>query len=184
MNSRAFRLNDRIAAAYSARSPRRLIARATLPASEDEGGGRRPTHEDERRRYERRDYDRRVRAASAILGIAVMAACAAPPEREINVGLMEYAFLPARIEVATGERIRFALKNTGRMEHDFATDERGRALGIDHVHLGVAGTATRDWTAPSTIASIKVICTLPGHEQLGMVAMLVVVQRAGATPTR
>jgi uncharacterized cupredoxin-like copper-binding protein len=122
-----------------------------------------------------------VRPIVALVTLALVASCAPPPERELNVGMLEYAFLPARIEVFAGERVRLIFKNVGRMEHDFATDERGRALGLEHVHLGVASSTAKDWTAPITPTSIKVLCSLPGHEQLGMTATLVIVPRGASS---
>lgn len=115
----------------------------------------------------------------ALATAAILASCGGPPEREISLAMTEYAFLPARIEVSAGERVRLLIYNAGRVEHDFAADERGRALGLDHVHLAPGGRATRDWTAPLEAASLKVVCTVPGHEALGMAATLVVVPRAG-----
>lgn len=116
----------------------------------------------------------------AICWLALVA-CAPAPGREIRVGMAEYAFLPAVIEVATGERIRLVIQNTGRLEHDFAPDQRGRALGLSHAHLGPNGSAAFDWTAPSAPAEVAITCTIAGHEALGMVARVVV--RPGARPS-
>ncbi len=108
---------------------------------------------------------------------ALAVACAPPPEREITVGMGEYAFLPALIEVGAGERVRFVFRNTGRLEHDFATDDRGRALGLTHVHLAPGASSTLDWTAPAQPAEVRIVCTIVGHETLGMVGKLVVKAR-------
>jgi uncharacterized cupredoxin-like copper-binding protein len=105
-------------------------------------------------------------------------ACAAPPEREIAVGMIEYAFLPATIEIQVGERVRIVVRNTGRLEHDFAPDQRGVALGLVHLHLAPGASGSMDWTAPAEPTEVRIICTLVGHETLGMVARLFV--RAGA----
>ncbi len=97
--------------------------------------------------------------------------------------MVEYGFLPSRIEVAAGQRIRLIVRNAGRVEHDFAVDERGRALGLEHIHLRPGGAATKDWTAPATPTSVRIVCTIPGHEQLGMTATLVVEPGATAGPS-
>lgn len=112
----------------------------------------------------------------AICSIAL--ACAPAPGREIRVAMTEYAFLPAEIEVAAGERVRLVIQNTGRLEHDFAPDQRGRALGVAHAHLGPGQSAGRDWTAPASPAVVVVTCTIAGHEALGMTARIVVRQAA------
>lgn len=96
--------------------------------------------------------------------------------------MTEYAFLPSTIEVTAAERIRVVVRNTGRLEHDLVPDERGRALGLAQVHLGPGGSASNDWTAPAEPTELRIICTVLGHETLGMVARLVVRPRASPTP--
>lgn len=105
---------------------------------------------------------------------ALLIGCAPPPERELVVAMTEYGFVPPVIEVGTAERIRLTVRNIGRLEHDLMPDDRGRALGLMHVHLGPGGSASNDWTAPIEATEIRVICTVVGHEGLGMVARLVV----------
>ena len=104
-------------------------------------------------------------------------ACAPPPEREITVGMTEYAFLPNTIEVATAQRIRIIVRNTGRMEHDFAPDQRGVALGLKHLHLAPGASDSFDWTAPAEPTEVRITCTIVGHEGLGMVGKLIVKPR-------
>jgi uncharacterized cupredoxin-like copper-binding protein len=108
---------------------------------------------------------------------ALLLACAPGPEREVSVGMTEYAFLPTTIEVSAGERVRINVRNTGRLEHDFAPDQRGVALGLSHLHLAPGSSASFDWTAPNDPAEVRIVCTLVGHEALGMVARLVVTAR-------
>jgi uncharacterized cupredoxin-like copper-binding protein len=117
------------------------------------------------------------------LCFALAVGCAPPPEREIGVALTEYAFVPGTLEVSTGERVRLVLRNIGRLEHDFATDQRGRALGLGGVHLAPGASSSVDWTAPSEATELRIICSVSGHEALGMVARLVVRPRSGATPS-
>lgn len=114
---------------------------------------------------------------------ALLVACAPPPEREIVVGMTEYAFLPPTIEVTAAERVRLVVRNIGRLEHDLVPGDRGRALGLTAFHLGPGGTASLEWTAPTEPTELRVICTVVGHEGLGMVARLVVRPRASFTPS-
>jgi uncharacterized cupredoxin-like copper-binding protein len=114
---------------------------------------------------------------------ALLIGCAPPPEREIVVAMTEYAFLPPTIEVTAAERIRLVVRNIGRLEHDLMPDDRGRALGLAHVHLAPGGSASNDWTAPAEPTELRITCTVLGHEALGMVARLVVRPRASPTPT-
>jgi len=123
----------------------------------------------------------RIAMSLAIAG-ALLACSPPPPGREVLIGMVEYGFIPARIEVVAGERVRFVVRNYGRLEHDLSVDDRGRALGLEHVHLGPGGAANKDWTAPAGAATVRVVCSLPGHEQYGMTATLVVTP-AGAAPS-
>lgn len=122
------------------------------------------------------------RLCSVIL--TLLAACAPPPEREIAVGMTEYAFLPATIEVSAAQRVRITVRNTGRLEHDFAPDQRGVALGLTHLHLAPNTTQSFDWTPPADPTEVRIVCTLTGHEGLGMVARLVVNARAPSSVSR
>ena len=115
-----------------------------------------------------------MRRLLLLLCCAAAIACAPPPEREITIGLGEYAFVPQVIEVGAGERVRLVFRNTGRLEHDFATDDRGRALGLQHVHLAPGASSSLDWTAPAEPTEVRIICTIVGHETLGMTGRLVV----------
>lgn len=113
---------------------------------------------------------------------ALVLACAPPPEREIVVGMTEYAFLPATIEVAAAERVRLVVRNVGRLEHDLMADERGRAFGLAHIHLLPSASMSSDWTAPANPTELRIVCTVPGHETLGMVGRLVITPRRNPDP--
>jgi uncharacterized cupredoxin-like copper-binding protein len=114
---------------------------------------------------------------------ALVIGCAPLPEREIVVAMTEYAFLPPMIEVSTAERVRLVVRNIGRLEHDLMPDDRGRALGLAHVHLGPGASASNDWTAPADPTEVRIVCSIVGHESLGMVARLVVRPRASPPPS-
>jgi uncharacterized cupredoxin-like copper-binding protein len=114
--------------------------------------------------------------------VAAVACTAAPPEREIAVGMTEYAFIPSTIEVPTGQHVRITVRNTGRLEHDFAPDQRGTALGLVHLHLAPGASGSMDWTAPMEPAAVRIVCTIVGHESLGMSAKLNVVPRSATAP--
>ena len=118
-----------------------------------------------------------MRRLCSLIWIAAIACTAPAPEREVVVGMTEYAFLPATIEVTAALRVRITVRNVGRLEHDFAPDQRGVALGLSHLHLAPGTTASFDWTPPAEPAEVRVVCTITGHEGLGMVARLVVSPR-------
>ena len=118
-----------------------------------------------------------------VMCCALISGCAPPPEREIVVALTEYGFLPPLIEVTAAERVRLVVRNIGRLEHDLVPDARGKALGLATVHLAPGGSASNDWTAPADPTEVRIICTVVGHESLGMTARLVVRPRASPTST-
>lgn len=119
---------------------------------------------------------------AACFAAAIACSAAPPPEREITVGMTEYAFIPATIEVPAGQRVRITVRNTGRLEHDFAPDQRGTALGLAHLHLAPGASASMDWTAPTDPVEVRILCTIVGHESLGMIAKLSVVPRSPTAP--
>lgn len=88
--------------------------------------------------------------------------------------MTDYAFLPNVIELARGERVRVSLRNIGRVEHDFFPEDRGRALGLKHIHLRGEQNSFFDWTAPAEPTELLVVCSVPGHRELGMTARIVV----------
>lgn len=105
----------------------------------------------------------------------MLAACSSPaPSREIVVEFAEFAFRPDTLAVALRERLRVTLRNVGDVEHDFAPDDRARALGLRHFHLRPGQNASFDWTAPVQAGELIVICSVPGHRELGMTARVVI----------
>lgn len=96
--------------------------------------------------------------------------------------MTEYGFVPPTSAVTAAERIRLAVRNIGRLDHDLVPDARGRALGLAQVHIAPGGSASNDWTAPAEPTELRIICTVLGHEPLGMVARVVVRPRASPAP--
>ena len=109
-----------------------------------------------------------------LVGLVVLSCGSAAPSREIVIAMNEFAFLPDTIEVSPGERVRLTLKNIGRVDHEFAPDQRARAFGVPHIHLGHSESASRDWTAPAKADELQIVCGLPGHREAGMVARIIV----------
>jgi len=82
----------------------------------------------------------------------------------------QFRFLPNRIEVRAGQTISLRVVNQGASAHDLALPTLGAETG--QIDPGQATTLTL--TAPSTPGEYRFICTIPGHEQLGMYGTLVV----------
>lgn len=101
-------------------------------------------------------------------------------------GTMAYSL--ARIDVKKGEQVKFVLKNTGSVEHEFLIDsfannakhkkEMEQNPGMNHhepngAHLKPNATAEMLWRF--TKAGIfEFACLIPGHYETGMKGTLVV----------
>ncbi len=82
----------------------------------------------------------------------------------------QFRFVPDRIEVRPGQTISLRVVNQGASVHDLAVPD----LGVETGQIDPGQEATLTLTAPSTPGEYRFICTIPGHEQLGMRGTLVV----------
>lgn len=131
-----------------------------------------------------------VTAFALALGAAV--ACGGADEASgtvIEIDAQNIRFLPDLIEVPAGETVTLRLKNLDDMEHDLEIrgmvpstteggghDGHGGATASNQnvaVHTAARKTASVTFRADQK-GTYEVFCTQPGHEQLGMVAKLVV----------
>lgn len=116
-----------------------------------------------------------MRATLLAIPLVTALSCAAgPPAREISLAMTEYGFVPTTIELRAGERVRLVVRNIGRLEHDLAPDGRARAFGFPHVHLQPGGVGGANWTAPAKPDELEVLCTITGHQALGMAARVLI----------
>jgi hypothetical protein len=109
-------------------------------------------------------------------GAATRAAYRAPVLTTVGVGLREWSLAVYRAKVPAG-RVRLAARNFGEDPHDVAVrDARGRLLRVSAQVRPGGGRGALDvtLTRPGTYT---LVCTLPGHEQLGMRARLTVTRR-------
>lgn len=105
----------------------------------------------------------------------------------IEVSAQDMRFVPDVIEVPRGREVTLTLKNLDANEHDL--EVRGltpakKAGGGHEAMTGTDGSAVAVHTQANKTASVKfiaetpgmyeVVCTMPGHEQSGMVAKLIV----------
>jgi FtsP/CotA-like multicopper oxidase with cupredoxin domain len=126
---------------------------------------------------------RRVIAATAAVLALVAASCTgdggAPASGEgeaaaggpvsIEVSLTDFAIDPANIEVPVGSDITFNVMNHGQSPHTF-----GVVVGADRLEtptIDVGGSATLEVPALEA-GTYDTLCTVPGHDQLGMVGSL------------
>ena len=97
------------------------------------------------------------------------AAAAAGPVT-VEVMLSDFAIEPSAIEVPAGTDLTFTVMNHGQSPHTFGVVVDGRT--IETPSIDVDGTATLDVPALEA-GTYDTLCTVPGHDQLGMVGTLI-----------
>lgn len=115
-------------------------------------------------------------ARATVVGSAPPAAAAGgaseAPAAQVEVSLTEFAITPADIVVAEGGTL--VVRNDGSIPHNLTVVD----TDIATADLDPGSTETLDLSglAPGTY---RVVCTIPGHEQAGMVATLTIGSTAG-----
>ena len=105
--------------------------------------------------------------AAAARGSAPVAKGAA---QDVTVTATEMAFSPATVEVPAGQPVRLTLKNNGAVEHNWQAQ-----VGTETILVTARPRQSASTTfTPQTPGTYKVICSVPGHEQAGMVGTLIV----------
>ena len=87
----------------------------------------------------------------------------------VNVSAREFSFSLDATEVEAGT-VTFVVQNQGTMEHDFAIRGNGVEEKTSQIHPGESTTLTVV-LQPGTY---PYLCTIPGHEQAGMVGTFTV----------
>lgn len=97
-----------------------------------------------------------------------------------EVTLTDFAISPDLIEAAPGEALAFNVSNNGNSPHIFAVDTGGGVEATRELQPGE--TETLEVAALQT-GDYKISCTIPGHEDLGMVGSLAIASSASGTAT-
>jgi uncharacterized cupredoxin-like copper-binding protein len=87
----------------------------------------------------------------------------------VDVMLSDYKIDPATIEVPAGSDITFNVMNHGQSPHTFGVVVDGQTLETSSID--VDGSATLEVPALAA-GTYDTLCTVPGHDQLGMVGTL------------
>ena len=109
-------------------------------------------------------------------------------ERTVVVTMRHSHFEPAAVRVEPGERVRFVLRNTDPIDHEFILGDeavqRRHEQGREREHHGqvpgeVSVAAGREATTTYTFraggpATLEFACHLPGHYAYGMRAKVTV----------
>lgn len=128
-------------------------------------------------------YGRAV--AVVALGVLLLAACtsggeatgggsgdraASVPPTMVQVTLSDFAIAPATIAVPAGRAVTFRAENSGETPHSFGVVLGSETLESPMIDPGGAG----ELTVPSfETGTYDALCTVPGHDGLGMVATVV-----------
>ena len=116
--------------------------------------------------------------------VAIAGACAPAAPRTVAITIHYSHYSAGRIDVPAGVPVTFVITNEDPIDHewmlgDLAMHERHRT-GTEPVHasrpdeLTIPARSTRTTTLTFPVATtLMYMCHLPGHEQYGMVGMLV-----------
>ncbi|MFO0702791.1 MAG: cupredoxin domain-containing protein [Candidatus Andersenbacteria bacterium] len=86
----------------------------------------------------------------------------------VSVSLSEYKINPATITLVNGRPTAIQVTNTGTTTHTFTSPDLS-------INVTVApGKTQTAMVTPSKAGTFEVHCTMPGHQQLGMKASIVV----------
>jgi len=92
--------------------------------------------------------------------------------QEIEVQLDDFSISPSQVVVVEGQPANITVVNTGSAPHDFSVPD----LGIS-IFVAPGATVTAGIPAQS-IGTYDALCTIPGHEALGMIGSFVVQDQA------
>lgn len=111
-----------------------------------------------------------LRVLIALSLAIVRASCAAPATAAptVRLTLTDFKYSQSIIEMAADQKVAFELKNEGSVEHDIVID----AIGFK-VSVQPGKTAMRN-LGPLKAGEYDIVCTVPGHKELGMVGKLIV----------
>ena len=115
------------------------------------------------------------RRIALLLAAVLLAACGGrgqpggtvppPPGTTLTVEESEFRIVPQDLAARAG-RLTFQIKNVGTVEHNFVVE--GTAVKVESIQSGETQTATVDLAA----GTYRMVCTIPGHEEAGMVGTL------------
>jgi uncharacterized cupredoxin-like copper-binding protein len=122
-------------------------------------------------------------AAALVAGRAAGSRAGDGPDRTVVVTMHHSRFEPALVRVGPGERVRFLLRNTDPIDHEFILGDddvqRRHEAGRQRQHHGevpgersvAAGQeAATTYTFPASLdgQALQFACHLPGHYAYGM----------------
>jgi uncharacterized cupredoxin-like copper-binding protein len=118
-------------------------------------------------------------AIAAVLAIALLGGSSSPAERTVEITIRHSRFLPAEVHVDPGDTIRFVIRNTDPIDHEFIVGDQdvqtrhetgteahhGARPGEVSIPAGGVASTTYTFSEPETLL---IGCHLPGHYAYGM----------------
>lgn len=86
--------------------------------------------------------------------------------------MTEFAFEPKSISINAREKTALVLQNKGSVEHNLSIPQ------LNLTSLNVAPGQTGRLEVVTARGPLRIICTIPGHEEAGMVGEIVIQARA------
>jgi plastocyanin len=120
---------------------------------------------------------RRLPASVLVLAaLAPIAGCGGSggpvrPPGPNEVVMTEYRFTPRDREVARGAEL--TVRNEGQLAHDLTVERPGTSKALAGTGTFLGGRA-RKLSIDLSPGRYRIVCTVPGHERLGMVGTLTV----------
>ena len=108
---------------------------------------------------------------------------AAAATAKIAVTLSDFKIEPSDIQVPAGQPLEFDVSNHGQSPHTFAVVVDGQQQATGEIAPGSTDTLAIDQLG---VGTYNALCTIPGHEQLGMTATITAAEGAstGGRPPR
>lgn len=97
----------------------------------------------------------------------------------IDVTLSDFAIEPSHLEGPAGAPLTFAIRNDGAAAHTFGVVAAGQTF--ETASIGPGANAVLEVPAIEA-GTYEVLCTVPGHDSLGMTGTLMLTGDAGTTP--
>lgn len=104
-----------------------------------------------------------------LLALVLLIASCARGAGQVTVTATEFKFDPSQITVEKGQRVEVAFQNKGGVTHNFTIPD----LNVKSKDIAPGQTDRVEFT-PDRSGTFKIVCTIPGHEEAGMVGQLIV----------
>jgi plastocyanin len=122
--------------------------------------------------------------------VALYLAACQPKQPTVWVKMSDFKFSPSYWKAPAGGEVTIVAENHGNVEHEWMLmkrnylasapfDEADQQNVLWQVRLGRQQKGEYSFTAPTEPGEYQIICSLPGHLELGMTGILIVEASGG-----